>query len=58
MDERDRTDDLADGDDLPQPGTEEPPPGAEHDRGDPTAGPGNVSVDEPTGAALEDDSEG
>ncbi len=43
-----RADRLDQEDDLPLPGTEEPPEGASQDSEDPTEGPGNVSVDEPT----------
>jgi hypothetical protein len=40
--------------DLPQPGSDEPPSGDETEVSrDPTEGPGNVSVDEPTGPALD-----
>ena len=39
-------------DGLPQPGTEEPENPSEGDAGE---GPGNVSVDEPTAAALSED---
>lgn len=46
-----RADDLAEGDDLPLPGTLEPDGDDAHD-GDPTEGPGNVSIDEPTEGAL------
>lgn len=54
----DRADDLGTNDELPLPGTKEPEardaePGDEADR-DPTAGAGNVSVDEPTATSLED----
>lgn len=43
---------MTDKTDLPQPGTDEPdtPP-----KGDAGSGPGNVSVDEPTAGALEDE---
>jgi hypothetical protein len=47
-----RADDLGGDGELPQPGTEEPKEGSE---GDDVDGPGNVSVDEPTAPALEDD---
>lgn len=47
-----RADDLNGDDDLPQPGTEEPKDGGD---GGSVEGPGNVSVDEPTAPALEDD---
>lgn len=48
-----RNDDLNDENDLPAPGTEEPE--SPDSGGSPEAGPGNVSVDEPTAAALEQD---
>lgn len=47
-----RADDLNGEGDLPQPGTEEPKDAGD---GDSVEGPGNVSVDEPTAPALEDD---
>jgi hypothetical protein len=46
-------DDLNPDDDLPQPGTEEPSSKPETD--DSTEGPGNVTVDEPTEPALDED---
>jgi hypothetical protein len=45
-----RADDLSGDEGLPQPGTEEGGEAAE--RADPTEGPGNVSVDEPTQPPL------
>ena len=49
-----RADDLSDQkEDLPQPGTEEPADPQDQDGS--TDGPGNVSVDEPTAGALEED---
>ncbi len=54
MGERERADDLSEHEDLPLPGTEEPSEGAEG-RDEPTEGPGNVSVDEPTQPTLEPD---
>ncbi|MFN2488750.1 MAG: hypothetical protein ABR529_03210 [Actinomycetota bacterium] len=50
-----RADDLAEGSDLPLPGTAEPDEAEEE--GDRTDGPGNVSVDEPTQPALEPEGE-
>lgn len=50
-----RPDEITDDSGLPQPGTEEPEPGAadvDDDEDDDTRGPGNVSVDEPTAPAL------
>ena len=47
-----RADDLSGDGELPQPGTEEPKSGSESDD---VEGPGNVSVDEPTAPALEDE---
>jgi hypothetical protein len=48
-----RADDLSEGTDLPQPGTNEEE--EDVDRREPTEGPGNVSVDEPTEPALDPD---
>lgn len=48
-----RQDDLGD-DGLPRPGTEEPGGSGGSSEGDAGAGPGNVSVDEPTEGALDD----
>ena len=53
-----RADDLNGDGDLPQPGTEEPKEPKEPKDGaneGSVEGPGNVSVDEPTAPALEDD---
>lgn len=54
-----RPDEITDDSGLPQPGTEEPEPGAadvdddaDEDEVDDPRGPGNVSVDEPTAPAL------
>jgi len=47
-----RADDLNGDGDLPQPGTEE---STKEGNGGSVEGPGNVSVDEPTAPALEDD---
>lgn len=48
----DKTDDLGREEGLPLPGTEEPSNGDGQKRADPTEGPGNVSVDEPTETSL------
>ena len=53
-----RADRLDQEDDLPLPGTQEPADGGSKDADDPTEGPGNVSVDEPTDTSLEEGSEG
>ncbi|MGH2787882.1 MAG: hypothetical protein ACRDJV_08210 [Actinomycetota bacterium] len=50
-------DDRAKRTNLPQPGAEEADAGDDEDRDDPTSGPGNVSVDEPTQPALNEDEE-
>ena len=47
-----RADRLDQEDDLPLPGTEEPADGSKEERDEPTEGPGNVSVDEPTDTSL------
>lgn len=50
-----RNDDLSgDSEKLPQPGTQEPT-GSSGTEGDAGSGPGNVTVDEPTAGALDDD---
>jgi hypothetical protein len=53
----DRADDLRrEGEDLPQPGTKEPPAEKESDGESlSTEGPGNVSIDEPTEPVMSPD---
>ena len=53
-----RADDLGQDEELPLPGTEEPPPDEQVDKDEPTEGPGNVSVDEPTRTSLEEGQDG
>ena len=53
MDKDTRADELGPEEGLTQPGTKEPKDTER--RTDPTGGPGNVSVDEPTDAALDVD---
>ena len=54
--EENKADDLSRDEGLPQPGTEQPEESSSS--GDePTEGPGNVSVDEPTQPALDPDPE-
>ena len=55
MSERERADDLSEPEELPLPGTEEPTEPDDQSRDEPTEGPGNVSVDEPTQPALAPD---
>ena len=47
-----RNDDLSNDEGLPRPGTEEPSDESSSDAGEAGAGPGNVSVDEPTAGSL------
>jgi hypothetical protein len=48
-----KADDLSpDTEELPQPGTDEPADPPSRDDDESTAGPGNVSVDEPTDSSL------
>jgi hypothetical protein len=47
-----RADDLAEGAELPLPGTREPNEDEGAERAEATGGPGNVSVDEPTEPPL------
>ena len=49
-----RADDLGRDEDLPLPGTKEPSTDDQPEKDQPTEGPGNVSVDEPTQTSLEE----